>query len=182
VWSTDPSVESVLAETDYAGAILPSARPFGGFVLNNIAGGKLDFYLARTMDYHRSGCGDTRDVLVTITLANHAPAGGLPPYVYTRLDRHAHPVSPGDNRTLLDYYASDGAQLLSVTLNGEPATAGVEHAFGHPIYRMDVELPRGQTQTIVLHLSEPPSKQTPVLWRQPGVTPVAVKAYTQPCG
>jgi hypothetical protein len=121
-------------------------------------------------------------VLVTITLTNHAPIAGLPPYVTTRLDKHDFPVKPGDNRTLLDFYASTGAQLLSVTLNGDPTTAGVEHERGHPIYRMDVEVPRGETQTIVLHLTEPASSGSPTIWHQPGVTPLAVRSYTQTCG
>jgi hypothetical protein len=182
VWSADPAVESALAETNYAGVIPEGNRPFVGLVLNNVAAGKMDFYLARTLTYHRSGCGPTRDVIVTVTLTNHTPVAGLSPYVTTRLDRHANPVRPGDNRTLLDYYASSGAQLLSVTLNGEPATAGVEHARGHPIFRMNLELPRGTTQTVVLHLAEPAGTGTPQIWQQPGVTPLAVRAYSQPCG
>jgi hypothetical protein len=171
----------VLAQTSYAGAIPQTKSTFVGPVLNNVAAGKLDFYLLRAMNYHRSGCGDTRDVLVTITLRNQAPATGLPPYVDTRLDKHAYPVNPGDNKTLLDYYATAGSQLLSVTMNQNPTTAGVETAFGHPIYRMEVELPRGTTQTIVLHLLEPATTGSPIIWRQPGVTPLNVTFYAQPC-
>ena len=159
-----------------------TSSTFVGMVLNNAAAGKLDFYLVRTLTYHRSGCGSSRDVLVTITLTNEAPASGLPPYVDTRLDKHSYPVNPGDNRTLLDYYATAGSQMLSVTLNQQPTTAGVETAFGHPIYRLDLELPRGTTQTIVLHLLEPSTTGTATVWRQPGVTPLAVAYYAQPCG
>jgi hypothetical protein len=180
-WSADPAIQSVLAQTSYAGAIPQTKSTFVGPVLNNVAAGKLDFYLLRAMNYHRSGCGDTRDVLVTITLRNQAPATGLPPYVDTRLDKHAYPVNPGDNKTLLDYYATAGSQLLSVTMNQNPTTAGVETAFGHPIYRMEVELPRGTTQTIVLHLLEPATTGSPIIWRQPGVTPLNVTFYAQPC-
>lgn len=181
VWSADPSVEAALARTDYAGIVPQSSRPFAGLVLNNIAAGKLDFYLTRTLTYHRSGCGPRRDVLVTITLTNHAPVAGLPTYVTTRLDRHPPAVRPGDSRTLLDFYATDGAELRSVTLNDKAATAGVEHARGHPVFRMDLELPRGRTQTVVLHLSEPAGSGAPVIWQQPGVTPLEVHAYSQPC-
>jgi hypothetical protein len=181
-WSADPAVEAVLAQTSYAGMIPRTGNTFVGMVLNNAAAGKLDFYLVRTLTYHRSGCGNSRDVLVTITLSNVAPASGLPPYVDTRLDKHSYPVNPGDNRTLLDYYATAGSQLLSVTLNEQPTTAGVENAFGHPIYRMDLELPRGTTQTVVLHLTEPATTGAPTLWNQPGVVPLAQAYYAQPCG
>lgn len=182
IWSADPAAETILKQTSYAGAIPPTKSTFVGPVLNNVAAGKLDFYLLRTVTYHRSGCGDTRDVYVTITLRNQAPAFGLPPYVVTRLDKHAYKVNPGDNRTLLDYYATAGSQLLSATLNQEPTTAGVEMAFGHPIYRMEIELPRGQTQTIVLHLQEPATSGPATIWRQPGVTSLGVTYYAQPCG
>lgn len=182
VWSADPAIQAVLAQTSYAGAIPVTKSTFVGPVLNNVAAGKLDFYLLRSVDYHRSGCGSTRDVLVSITLRNQAPVTGLPPYVDTRLDKHAYTVHPGDNRTLLDYYATAGSQLLSATLNGDPTTAGVESAFGHPIYRMELELPRGTTQTVVLHLQEPATTGPGTIWRQPGVTPLGVTYYAQPCG
>jgi hypothetical protein len=182
VWSADPKVQRLIAQTNYAGAIPTTTRPFVGLTLNNSAAGKLDYYLTRSLTYHRSGCGPTRDVLVTIELTNSAPATGLPPYVNTRLDKHAYPVQPGDNRTLLDYYATAGAQLLSVARNGKPSTASVEHALGHPVYRLDVELPRGATQTIVLHLREPAGNGEPRIWHQPGVTALGVTVQSQSCG
>jgi hypothetical protein len=143
---------------------------------------QLDYYLTRSMTYHRSGCGPTRDVFVTIALTNNAPAFGLPAYVNTRLDKHDYPTQPGDNRTLLDYYATSGAQLLSATLNDKPTTVAVQNDLGHPLFRVDLELPRGTTQTLTLHLSEPAGKGEPLVWRQPGVTPLAVTYFSQPCG
>ena len=183
VWAADPHDEQVLEQTTYAAAIPVGDRPLSAAVLNNAAAGKLDYYLQRTLDYHRSGCGSRRDVRVTITLTNTAPAAGLPPYVTGRADRHPGiTVHPGDNRTLLDYYATTGAELQSVTVNDEPATAGVEQDLGHPIFRLDLELPRGSTTTVVLHLTEPAGSGDPLIWRQPGVTPLAVSAYSQKCG
>lgn len=182
VWSSDPAVEARLAETSYGGVIPQDNRPLVAPILNNAAAGKLDYYLTRTLTYHRSGCDAQRDVLVTMTLTNDAPASGLSTYVTGRIDKNKPPnVRPGDNRTLLDYYATSGAQLLSATLNGAPTTANVQRDLGHPIFRMDLELPRGTTQTIVLHLQEPAGAGSPVIWRQPGVNPMAVTADSQPC-
>jgi hypothetical protein len=183
VWSSNVKIQVLLAQTSYAGAIPRTSQPFAALILNNAAAGKLDYYLVRTLTYHRTGCGGIRDVRVTITLANNAPASGLSPYVTDRLDKEPPPdVKPGDNRTLLDYYATAGAQLQSVSLNGTPSTANVQNDLGHPIFRMDVELPRGTTQTIELHLSEPAGAGDPIVWRQPGVTPLAVSYLNQSCG
>jgi len=181
VWSSNPTVEKVLAGTTYGGVIPADNRPFSGVIVNNNAAGKLDYYMVRTLDYSRTGCGATRDVIATITITNSAPAFGLPPYVLGRLDKHDSSVQPGDNRTLLDYYATSGAQLLSVTLNGKQSTVEVQSSLGHTIFRMDLELPRGQTQTIAMHLQEPAGTGTPMIWQQPGVTPLVVHAFSQRC-
>jgi hypothetical protein len=181
VWSSDPSIEKVLAGTSYGGVIPDDDRPLSAMIVNNNAAGKLDYYMVRTLDYSRTGCGPTRDVLATMTITNNAPPFGLPAYVLGRLDIHDSSVQPGDNRTLLDYYATQGAQLLSVTLNGKQATAAVQYDLGHTIFRMDLELPRGQTQTIAMHLQEPAGTGTPLIWQQPGVTPMLVHAFTQKC-
>ncbi|MGH8961786.1 MAG: DUF4012 domain-containing protein [Jatrophihabitantaceae bacterium] len=182
VWSADPAVEKDLAATSYGGVIAQDDRPLSAVILNNTSGGKLDFYLTRTLDYHRSGCGPTRDVLVTITLKNNAPASGLPPYVTDRLDAAPANSVTGDYGALLDYYATAGAQLLSITIDGTPATASSKSDLGHPIFRLPMELPRGRMQTIVLHLQEPAGSGSPQLWLQPTVSPPALHVYSQPCG
>jgi hypothetical protein len=182
VWSTDTSAQAALLQTSYGGAVPKTDRPLAALVLNNAAGGKLDYYLARTLTYHRSGCGTTRDVLVTITLANNAPASGLPKIVIERLDRNPpRDAQEGDNRALLDYYATSGALLESATVNDKPVAVSVKQDLGHPIFRLDLELPRATTQTVVLHLTEPEGHGSPIIWRQPGVQPLVVNAYSQAC-
>jgi hypothetical protein len=183
VWSSDAAVESELAATSYGAVLGAGDRPLAAPVLNNMSGGKLDYYLTRTLTYHRSGCGSSRDVLVTLTLTDNAPPYGLPPYVTDRLDANQPANSrPGDYSTLLDYYATSGAQLLSVRVNGTPATAAAYTVDGRPMYRLQVQLRRGTTQTIELHMQEPPGAGSPLIWRQPGVTPMSVTAYSQSCG
>ncbi|MFN2560857.1 MAG: DUF4012 domain-containing protein [Jatrophihabitans sp.] len=181
-WSDDPHVESVLERSHFAGAIPQGNHPFAGLVVNNAAAGKLDFYLTRSITYERTGCGPTRDSLVTIKLTNNAPAGGLPLYVVGRADHPPPTARPGDNHSIVDFYATAGSQLNSVTLNGRPSTAAVEHDLGHPIFRFDLEIPRGTTQTLAVHLQEPAGQGATRIWRQPGVAPLAVQKYEQNCG
>ncbi len=181
-WSSDPHVESQLKQTSYAGALPTGTRPFSGFIVNNAAAGKLDYYLQRSLSYSRTGCGSRRDVIVTMRLVNNAPAVGLPPYVNTRLDKPPPGAQPGDNRLLLDYYATKGALLESVTLNDKLTTASAASVDGLEVFRLDLELPRAVPQTIVLHLNEPAGTGRPQIWRQPGVQPLAVQVFNQACG
>jgi hypothetical protein len=120
--------------------------------------------------------------VVKIDLTNTAPASGLPAYVTTRLD-HDPPanVKPGDNREIVDYWATPGAQLASVTINGKFATAAVYQELGHPMYRFDMELPLGTTSTLVLNLVEPRAGNDPVIWQQPGVVPMDISTEVQHC-
>ena len=127
VWSADPDVQRELAATTYGGVIPRNLRPFAAPILNNTSGGKLDYYLQRAIEYRRSGCGPIRDVRVTLRLTNTAPAAGLPGYVTTRLDRAPPSSLPGDYATLLDYYATAGAQLLSVRVDGTRGVVTILH-------------------------------------------------------
>jgi hypothetical protein len=184
VWHEDASVERALEQTSYAGALPPASddRPFSAVIVNNAAAGKLDYYLGRAVSYSRTGCGARRDVVVTITLTNAAPADGLPPYVTTRLDDAPPGVKPGDNRSIVDYFATPGARLQSVTLDGRTSVASAQRYLGHEVFRLDVELPRGKTRTITLHLDEPARSGAPRIWRQPGVTPISEQVFSQSCG
>lgn len=182
VWSSDPATERLLEETDFAGAVPRTAQPFVAPIVNNAAAGKLDFYLQRSVDYVRTGCGPTRDVRVTIRLTNSAPSTPLPSYVTDRLDRNPPAgAKPGDNRSLLDYYATSGAQLNGVTIDNSPGTANVQEDLGHPVFRFDLEIPRGATRTVQLHLTEPAGTAPPRVWSQPGVLPLAVSVFDQHC-
>lgn len=181
-WSADPTVEAQLAKTAIAGAIPNTAAPYVGLSIVNDGGNKLDYYLDRSLRWDRTGCGSVRDVTVTITLTNNAPASGLSYYVTARSDPHSYPVRPGDNRLEVGYYATRGAELRSVTVAGKPGTAAVGAERGHPVYVVDLELPRGQSRTIVLHLHEPQGTGSPIVLRQPLVRPLHVSLDDVSCG
>jgi len=182
VWTSDAADEKIIEETDYSGVIPQTNQAFIGLVMTNAAAGKLDYYLQRNVDYQSTGCGKTHDVLVSITLQNTAPPSGLPTYVTDRLDKNPPKnVKPGDNRSIVDYWATAGAQLESITINGAKAGAVVLDELGHRVFRIDQELPQGSTTTIVLHLAEPANADAPQVWYQPGVNAESVNVDTQNC-
>jgi hypothetical protein len=181
VYSTDAPVEADLARTSLSGAIPQTSAPYVGLSIVNDGGNKLDYYLDRSLTWQRSGCGSTREVTVTIRLTNNAPASGLSEYVTSRSDRHSYPTKPGDNRLEVGYYATSGAQMTAVVVDGKPGTANVGSDLGHPVYTVDLELPRGTTRTIVLHLREPAGSGRPLVLRQPLVRPLHVKIDDAHC-
>jgi hypothetical protein len=165
-----------------AGVIPTTTAPYVGLSVVNDGGNKLDYYLDRSLTWQRSGCGPTRRTTVTITLTNNAPAGGLSHYVTARLDAHSYPVRPGDNRLGVSYLATQGALMQSVTVAGRPGTASIGVQSGHPVYTIDLELPRGTSRTIVLHLSEPAGTGSPIVLRQPLVRPLNITLSDAVCG
>jgi hypothetical protein len=180
-WSADPAIEARLETTPIGGAIPETAAPYVGLSIVNDGGNKLDYYLDRSLTWQRTGCGATREVTVTITLTNGAPPP-LPPYLTARSDRHSYPIKPGDNRLAVSYYATRGAQMTSVTVQGKPGTAAIGRERGHPVFVVDLELPRGQSRTIVLHLREPAGTGAPIVLRQPLVRPLHVTVDGGSCG
>jgi hypothetical protein len=183
VWSADPAVQRDLAATPVAGAIPQTTAPFVGLSVVNEGGNKLDYYLDRSLTWQRTGCGATRAVTVTLKLTNNAPATGLSDVVTYRHDHHAYPVRRGDNRLTVSYLATQGALMKSVSLDGKPWFAGSGSQLGHPGLTIDVELPRGTTRTVVLHLMEPAGGDAaPIVLRQPLVRPLGVQIDDMQCG
>jgi hypothetical protein len=101
--------------------------------------------------------------------------------VTTRADTRSHPVKPADNRLAVSYFATQGSLLESATVAGRPGTGRSGTELGHPVYTIDVELPRGTSRTIVLHLSEPAGASTPIVPRQPLVRPLHVTLKDAVC-
>ena len=174
LWSADPAVQADLAQTSVAGIIPTTTAPYVGLSIVNDGGTKLDYYLDRSLTWQAASCGPTRPTTVTITLTNNAPASGLPPYVTLRGDARSYPIKSGDNRLEVSYLATQGALMQGVTIAGRPGTASIGSVHGHPVYTIDLELPRGTSRTIVLHLSEPTGTGAPIVLRQPLVRPLSV--------
>jgi hypothetical protein len=181
VWSADPAVQADLAQTSVAGIIPITTAPYVGLSVVNSGGNKLDYYLDRSLTWQRTGCGPTRQTTVTITLTNNAPASGLSPYVTGRHDSHTYPIKLGDSRLMVSYFATQGALLNDVTVADQPGRGRAGAELGHPVYALDVEVPRGTSRTIVLHLTEPAGTGAPTVLRQPLVRPLHITLNDTVC-
>jgi hypothetical protein len=187
IYSTHEQEQRQLEQTSLAGAVPRTARPFAGLVVNNYSGSKLDYYLDRTLDYRRSSCpgGDgTSNSRITVTLTNAAPKG-LPAYVDQQLDAASFRGKPprSANTDYVEVFATNGAELSGATIDGQPLLVTGAHAQGHAVFAFNVTLLSGQTRTIVLQLTEPPTQgRVELMEPQPLVRPMVQRASLQPCG
>ena len=182
MWDADAGVERDLAAVDWAGILGPSpGRTYSQFVINNAAGSKLDYYLSRSMTYHRSDCAAAGVATATFTLTNAAPRSGLPEYVTIRADQPHAKVRPGDNRLLVTYYAASAAAIKSVTLDGKAVPLVILPEGNTVSTTVDVELPAGKTRKLVVTVREPATDRPVQIREQPGVYPLTVSQTGAAC-
>ncbi len=178
VWSAHPPEQAILVGTPLAREVPDNAAPYAGLIVNNASHGKLDYYLGRTLNYTAGACtGLTRHSTVTATLTNNAPAQGLPPFVTIG----SPPAAVGSNGTFVSLYATAGARLEGVSVNGVPVkmTPGTER--GHPVFTVPVEMAPGATATVKYALTEPTAAGPAQLPVQPLVLPMDVTSDVPIC-
>lgn len=201
VASSRPQEQAQLVDSGVAGEVDQTGGPFAEAVVVNAAGGKLDAYLDTSLDYRVTSCTATRrTVVVTATLRNEAPAGGLPAYVDARADAPPYPTVPGQNRTDLRLLVTRGAQLTGATLDDRALLAPTLGTLpdvlpegaaddllaqtvqaGRPSYGLTLELLPGATRTLRLELTEPISRAAPVLPPQQTARPQVVTSDLSAC-
>jgi hypothetical protein len=182
IWTVDPAIEQQLVRSGLSGAILQTPDPYAGFTVNNAGGNKLDYYLDRRMTWTAEGCGGYRTVTASLALTNSAPTSGLPPYVDGRLNGPNFNASPGDNSELVSFYGTSGGNLLSATIDGQPASgANVQRELGHPVYRVGVEIPAGESRVVTFTIREPNNGAPITVLKQPLTRALLVDIHQPRC-
>ncbi|HST46805.1 DUF4012 domain-containing protein [Jatrophihabitans sp.] len=181
VWSADDDVQQRLAASPVSGVLRAGPGYLAGFGTVNATGGKLDYYLTRSMTYSRQGCGAGSTSTSTFTLANEVPAGPLPGYVTLRLDAPGYRTRPGDNKVLVSYYGTPGSQIATVTLDGRPVVTMPSSEHGLVVLTLPVELARGARHTVTVTAIEPARAARTEILRQPAVHPVSVTTQLPGC-
>ena len=179
VWSSSPAEQQFLEETALAHVIPDDPAPYAGVVVNNFGGNKLDYYLKREIEYSADACdGETRKSTVIVRLTNTAPDGPLPDYVAVSEGLPSDlpiNVPSGTSVSSVVLIATTNAQLQSAIVDGRrrPVFTGTER--GHPIFEVQVSIPRGVTAEFRFLLTEPTAPGAPRVPIQPlldKVTPV----------
>ncbi len=186
VFSAHHRAEAELARTALGGVLPDRPGPFAEVVVNNIAGSKLDYYLARSVRYTAvGGCSDgSRRTRVRVRLTNTAPAGGLPSYVVNHVPPGSGPLAPTTNRLLVTVFLARGASMDAVRVDGRRQLAGTGLERGHTVVTMQLDIPAGRTRTLVVDATEPASSgasAAPVVPVQPLVRPQHTSVHVPPC-
>lgn len=155
--------QDILAGLPVGGVLPDDDAPFLSVITQNAGGNKLDYYLRRSVTYHRR---TPEEVAVRVGLRNTAPPG-LPAYVRGRLDLPGgrSPVD-GQSRTYVSVYATSGARLLRARLNGVPLLMEVDSERGHPVFSAYVDLDPGVEQVLELDLMDPDTGRRVHIGRQ----------------
>lgn len=182
VWSNRPAEQAVLAGTDIADEVSTTTGPYAGLVVNNAAGNKMDYYLKRALTYTAADCGAKRGSAVTVTLTNTGdPGAGYSGYVGGIKGVVRPGVAAGTDRLLVSLYATSGAGLVSVTVDGRPATVEVDAERNHPVFTLQLDIPPGKSRTLVFTLLEPSVPGRPEVPVQPLVLPMSVTTDVPVC-
>ncbi|QII07997.1 DUF4012 domain-containing protein [Rhodococcoides fascians A25f] len=157
VWSADAALQSILGPTKIGHEVPDSPDPYAALVVNNGAGGKLDYYLQRKVTYSAQTCdGATRTTHVVAELTNNAPLQDYTTYIAGRQnDSTRYDGPPGTNRSVVALYATQGATLTNATINGTPLFLLTAAERGHPVFYVPVVIEPGRTKTIEYNLVEP---------------------------
>jgi len=81
----------------------------------------------------------------TVTLTNHAPVAGQPPYVIGPFPGISR---AGENLTYLSIYCARGCLLQRFLRDGAPDEIGSEEELGHPVFSTMVRLSSGRSQAL----------------------------------
>ncbi|MFC7381510.1 DUF4012 domain-containing protein [Sphaerisporangium rhizosphaerae] len=172
VWSRRAAEQRRLAATALGGVLPRAPGPYAALVVNNSAGGKLDYYLNRSVEYALGPCKDgRRPTTVRIRLTNDVPRSDLPGYVTGRLDSPERAHRAGSNLLWVSLYAGAGAKLAAARIDDRQVAVLREFERSHPVYSTLLELAPRQSRTMTFDLVEPASGAAPVVPVQPLARP-----------
>ncbi|MGW0594307.1 DUF4012 domain-containing protein [Streptosporangium sp. NPDC002607] len=183
IWSRHEAEQRRLSRTPVGGVLPSRPGPFAGLVVNNSAGGKLDYYLERSLDYELGPCqGGLRSSTVRIRLTNDVPGGTLPSYVTGRLDAPRSGHTPGSNLLWVSLYGGLGARMTAARLDGERVSVIREAERSHPVYSALLEFAPRQSRRLEFDFTELASDEPPLVPVQPLVRPQRTRVTQDPRG
>jgi hypothetical protein len=144
--------------------------------VQNVSGNKLDYYLDTALDLTGDRePGAVGHLRATITLSNDAPAGVTQPrYIFGPFNESQE---VGLYRGIVSLYLPAGASLAGTSGDALPSPPLLQTEGDRPVVGFNVDVPAGETRTVVLDLElapRPPGPYQLTVVPSPRVRPTAV--------
>ncbi len=151
IWSAHPEEQELLGASSLGGA-LPQDPPDAatvGVLINDITGGKMDYYADADFTLAVGECRGEPITRVTVTWSNGAPAdaAALPPLV---TGNGWYGVPAGETRTLIAVYGPSGSELAADSRDGSEEPVQSTTMDGRPVVQHTVQLAPGADSTITV--------------------------------
>lgn len=166
MWSSEADVQAEVEHFTAAGLVPEGQRPWVATALNNSAANKLDAFMATSVTYDAHTCG-SGESSVTVTLTNNTPSKGSG----EAFSRFFAGQKFGATRMWTAVYGPVDAEFSSATIDGRRQFVHQGYERGHPVWRWNIDIPRGETRTLVVRFSEPASDVTPYVDAQAMAVP-----------
>jgi len=166
-YSENPRMQEGLLATPVGGALVPvdSKGDLVSVVVNSAAGSKVDFYQDRDIRYSvvLDDDGAARAIL-GLTLNNHAPTSGQPPYVIgpihpTKEDGRVGPIlkklEPGESVALVNVYCGPDCVPGEARMEGTPITVGSAVDLGTRYLQHYYAIPSGEEKSLQVTWEDP---------------------------
>lgn len=180
VWSADDEVQARLEQYDVAGVVPRESGPWVATALNNSAANKLDAFVASSVDYQAATCG-TGVSAVTVTLTNNAPDPATSPDSEAYSNFYYEGGDLGNTRMWTAVYGPVGAEFVKATINGKRQYVNEGQERGHPVWRWNLDIPRGESAELVVTFKESPSDDSALVSPQAMAVPQVVSTAQPPC-
>lgn len=173
LWSRDETEQKRIRSSGISGAIdTVSGRPQVGFYVNDNGSTKMEYYLDMSTTLQTDQCldGGAQEFRTTTTLISNAPpdARRLPPSV-VGLGSY---VKPGNMLLGVMITGPRGGDIVSMTVDGQPAPVGGAELGGRPVAKVARELAPGESSIIVTKMkTAAASPGDPELRTTPGIVP-----------
>jgi hypothetical protein len=166
-YSENRRMQEGLLATPVGGTLVPadSEGNFMSVVVNSSAGSKVDFYQERDIRYSvvLDDDGAARAIL-RLTLNNHAPTSGQPPYVIgpfhpTKEDGRVGPIlkalEPGESVALVNVYCGPDCVLGEARMQGTPITVRSAVDLGMRYLQHYYAIPSGKERSLQVTWEDP---------------------------
>jgi hypothetical protein len=181
-WVSDEDLQARIIKTPLGGSLAVPDGPHVAFVAINSSRSKLDTYLERSVRYDVGRCPDDRDRVhsrVTVALTSAIPKGAdLAAYVIANAE-----VGPDGpiNSVLAQLHLPNGAKIIDVRADGEPAAYSPFTEQGRTSLVLDVTLPPREARTITALFDEPYVDVEATVAEQPLARPQETLITFLPC-